>query len=137
MRCLLLIALLTTLAAPALAAQQGAACEGALWKKVRTWLKPAATFQDTILFLQSEGIDFAVFDARTDGDTGADPYGLTDCQPRQEAPHCAVVVSEPRADSRPSGASPTRVETDEIISVDFDAEGKQTGHTCEVVETGL
>ena len=132
--------LATLFAAPA-AAQAAETCKGPLWKKVQAWLKPEASFQDTILFLQSEGIDYAVFDARTategEAQLTTEHVGATDCEPRKDAPQCSIAMSEPRADSKPAAASPTNVESDEIISIDFDAKGKQTAHACEVVETGL
>jgi hypothetical protein len=137
-------ALLGLLAASPAAAQEGKACKGALWKKVQAWLKPEMTFQDTVLFLQSEAIDYAVFDARTapvaaagEVEVTADHIGATDCKPRDESPACSVVLSEPSAESKSNPASPTFVESDELIAIDFNAKGKQTGHACEVVETGL
>jgi len=137
----LMSAFLGALAATPATAQAAETCKGPLWKKVQAWLKPEATFESTILFLQSEAIDYAVFDARTategDAQLSTDHVGATDCQPRKEAPQCSIAMSEPRADSKPAAASPTNVESDEIISIDFDATGKQTGHGCEVVETGL
>jgi len=148
MRRLLLIAftrvLVGLLATSPAAAQEGKACKGALWKKVQGWLKPEMTFQDTVLFLQSEGIDYAVFDARTapaaaegEVDVNTGHIGATDCKPRKESPACSVVFSEPSAESKSNPASPTFVESDEFIAIDFDAKGKQTGHACEVVETAL
>ncbi len=142
-RCTVFLLLTALTAAPA-AAQAAEVCKGALWEQVQGWLKPQATFQDTLLYLQSEAIDYAVFDARTvpaapegEVEISDDHIGATDCKPRKEAPQCSVVLSEPRATGEPAAASPTTVETDEIISIDFDAKGRQTGFSCEVVETGL
>lgn len=141
-RCIMILLLTALTAAPA-AAQAAEACKGALWKQVQGWLKPQTTFQDTLLYLQSEAIDYAVFDARTvpaapegEVEISDDHIGATDCKPRKEAPQCSIVLSEPRATGK-AAASPTTVETDEIISIDFDAKGSQTGFSCEVVETGL
>ena len=137
MRSILLLAFLTALSSPVLAAETGDACKGELWRKVRDWLGPQKTFEDTVAFLQKQGVDYAVFDARSEGEDQTGPLsGATDCQPRKEAPQCSIVLSEPLPGSKPSAASPTTVELDEIISIDFDAKGKQTGHGCEVVETG-
>ncbi|GAB4364746.1 MAG: hypothetical protein Kow00114_21600 [Kiloniellaceae bacterium] len=142
-RCTVILLLTTLTAAPA-AAQAAEACKGALWKQVQGWLKPQASFQDTVLYLQSEAIDYAVFDARTvpaapagEVEISSDHIGATDCKPRKEAPQCSIVLTEPRAAAKPAAASPTTVESDEIISIDFDAKGSQTGLSCEVVETGL
>jgi len=138
-----LIIVLTLLAAPT-AAQSAETCKGELWRKVQTWLKPGKTFQDTVAFLHAQNIDYTVFDARTapDGDVSdaqfaAGTDGATDCQPQKKAPQCAIVMSEPTAESRSQSASPTFVESDELIAIDFDAKGKQTGHSCEVVQTGM
>ena len=137
-RRLLLSALLVTLALPASAAQQATVCHGELWTKVQGWLKPEKTFGDTVAFLHAQKIDYTVFDARSATDEGgADTQGATDCQPQKEAPQCSIGLSEPSADSHSNAASPTFIESDELISIDFDAAGKQTGHRCEVVQTGM
>jgi len=143
-RRLLLSALLVSLALPAAAAQQATVCHGELWAKVQGWLKPDKTFDDTIAYLRGQKIDYTVFDSRTPTEESAsdtqvpvDLSGATDCKPQKQTPQCSIVLSEPSPASKNAPASPTTVEIDEVISIDFDAKGKQTGHGCEVVETGL
>ena len=98
MRRVLLLALLITVPAPGWTAQQGDSCDGGLWRKVEAMITPETTFADTVTFLRERSIHYRIFDARAaslfvNGELvpNLEPYGATDCQPREKAPNCSIV----------------------------------------------
>ena len=64
----------------------------------------------------------------------------SDCQARSESPSCSIVIKEAIPPGKPTFASlpdlANLVRTDELTSIDFDAEGKLIGYECSVVLTG-
>lgn len=147
MRGILLLAMLIVQPTLAWTAQQGDACEGELWRKVEAWLEPTANFTETTAFLRSQSIHYAVMDSRPPSFfkdqqfvPNPEPYDAVDCQPRDEIPNCSIVTSEPMPKNKPTFASlpdlANLVRADELISIDFKADGSLIGYSCEVVLTG-